>query len=51
MEMISISKEELEKMKERIRELENLEKIDFDLVKQFLKSKEDLASGRFRRLA
>lgn len=44
MEMVTIRKDEYERLKE-------LEQIDFDLVRQFISSKEDLEQGRFKRLA
>jgi len=44
METITISKEEYLHLK-------NLEKLDYDLMKQFTHSLEDLKNGRFKRLA
>ncbi len=43
-EMISISKEEYKRLKK-------LEEIDFDLIRQFKNSLEDLKKGRFKRVA
>ncbi len=43
-ETITIPKEEYTKLK-------RLEKLDFDLMRQFAKSLEDLKNGRFKRLA
>ncbi len=51
MEMVSISKAEYERMKVQIAKLEELEKIDFDLLRQFKDSLEDLKAGRIRRVA
>lgn len=44
METITIPKEEYTKLKK-------LEELDFDLIRQFSKSLEDLKEGRFKRLA
>ena len=44
METITISKEEYLHLKQ-------LEKLDFDLIRQFAHSLEDLKKGRFKRLA
>ena len=43
-ETITISKEEYGRLKK-------LEELDFDLIKQFASSLEDLKKGRFKRLA
>ena len=51
MEKVTISKEEYEKMKVRLKRLEELEKIDFDLVRQFKEGLEDLKAGRIRKVA
>ena len=51
MEMISISKDEYEKMKHQIAKLKELEEIDFDLVRQFKDSLEDVNAGKIRRVA
>ncbi len=44
MEMMSISKSEYVKLKK-------LEALDFDLIRQFSESLQDLKHGRFKRLA
>ncbi len=44
METITISKTEYKHLKE-------LEKLDFDLIRQFANSLEDLKKGRFKRVA
>lgn len=44
MEMITIPKTEYEKLKK-------LEQLDFDLIRQFACSLEDLKRGHFKRLA
>ena len=49
--MINIPKREYEKMKMQIVKLSELEKIDFDLVRQFKESLEDVKAGRIRRVA
>ena len=49
--MISISKTEYERMKHQIAKLRELEEIDFDLVRQFKDSLEDVKAGRIRRVA
>ena len=51
MEMISIPRTEYEKMKHQIARLRELEKIDFDLVRQFKDNLEDVKAGRIRRVA
>ncbi len=51
MEMIKIPKEEYERMRNELRKLKELEKIDWDLVKQFKESLEDLKEGKIRRVA
>ncbi len=51
MEMISISREEYERMKAQVAMLRELEKIDFDLLRQFKQSLEDVKAGRIRRVA
>lgn len=43
-ETVTIPREEYMKLK-------RLESLDFDLIRQFAKSLEDLKSGRFKRLA
>ncbi len=44
METVTIPKAEYEKLK-------SLEKLDFDLIRQFKNSLEDLKKGRFKKLA
>lgn len=44
METVTISKEEYERLKK-------LEQIDYNLIRQFASSLEDLKQGRFKRLA
>ncbi|MBS3099031.1 hypothetical protein J4462_02360 [Candidatus Pacearchaeota archaeon] len=51
MEMITIPKTEYERMKAQITMLRELEKIDFDLIRQFKESLEDVKTGRIRRVA
>jgi len=51
MEMISIPREEYERMRAQIAMLRQLEKIDFDLVRQFKAGLEDVKAGRIRRVA
>ena len=51
METVTISKEEYEKLKSRVEKLNELEKIDFDLLRQFKESLEDVKAGRIRRVA
>ena len=51
MEMISISRDEYERMKAQVAMLMELEKIDFDLLRQFKQSLEDVKAGRIRRVA
>jgi len=49
MEMINIPKTEYKKM--QIARLKELEKIDFDLIRQFKESLDDVKTGRIRRVA
>jgi len=49
--MITISKDEHDRMMNQIRRLRELEKIDFDLVRQFRASLEDVKAGRIKRVA
>ncbi len=51
MEMISIPKDEYERMRVQVAMLRELEKIDFDLLRQFKQSLEDIKAGRIRRVA
>ena len=49
--MINIPRTEYERMKMQLALLRKLEKIDFDLVRQFKESLEDVKAGRIRRVA
>ena len=49
--MVNIPKEEYEKMKIQLARLKNLEKVDFDLMRQFKESLEDVKAGRIRKVA
>lgn len=51
MEMVNISKEEYERMKMQIAKLRELESLDFDLLRQFKASLEDVKEGRIKRVA
>lgn len=51
MEMVSMTKDEYEKMRMQLARLKELEKIDFDLIRQFKASLEDVKAGRLRRVA
>lgn len=51
METITIPKTKYEQMKHQIARLRELEKIDFDLIRQFKDSLEDVKAGRIRRVA
>ncbi len=51
MEEVTISKEEYLKLKIAYAKLKELEKIDFDLVRQIKGSLEDLKHGRVKRVA
>ena len=51
MEMISMPRTKYEEMKHQIARLRELEKIDFDLIRQFKDSLEDVKAGRIRRVA
>jgi len=44
MEMVTVPRLEYEKLKK-------LEQLDFDLIRQFASSLQDLKTGRFKRLA
>ena len=44
METVTITKEEYERLKK-------LEQLDFDLIRQFASSLDDLKQGRFKRFA
>ncbi len=51
MEMISISKGEYERMKMQLAKLRELEKVDWELVRQFKESLEDVKAGKIQRVA
>ena len=51
MEMVNIPKARLEEMERELVRLRELEKVDFELVKQFKDSLEDLKAGRITRVA
>jgi len=51
MEMINVPKAEYEKLKAQVAVLKELEKVDFDLLRQFRNSLEDVKAGRIRRVA
>ena len=50
-ETITILKGEFEDLKKKAEKLKKLEALDFDLIRQFVSSLEDLKEGRFKRLA
>ncbi len=49
--MVEIPKEEYERLKMQVAMLRKLERIDFDLLRQFKQSLEDTKTGRVRRVA
>ncbi len=51
METVTISKQEYNDMKTKLEKLKKLEKIDFDLLRQFKESLEDVKAGRIKRVA
>ncbi|MEK6830233.1 MAG: hypothetical protein AABY15_09020 [Nanoarchaeota archaeon] len=51
MEIVKIPKEEYEKMREELKLLRELKEVDWDLVRQFKDSLEDVKAGRIRRVA
>ena len=51
MDMISIPRDDYERMKKQIAMLRQLKKIDFDLIRQFKASLNDVKAGRIRRVA
>ena len=51
MEMIKIPIARYEMMVEQVKLLEEMKKIDFDLVRQFRDSLEDVKAGRILRVA
>ena len=50
-DMVTISKDKLEELERKARELEELKKVDWELVGQFKEGLEDLKAGRIRRVA
>lgn len=48
MEMVKVPRDEYERMKAQLAMLRELEKIDFDLLRQFKTSLEDVKAGRIR---
>jgi PHD/YefM family antitoxin component YafN of YafNO toxin-antitoxin module len=51
MEMVSIPKDEYERLKMQLARLRELETLDFDLLRQLEASLEDVRAGRIRRVA
>lgn len=51
MEMVKIPKSEYERMLKELRLLKAIKKVDWDLVRQFKRSLEDIKAGRIRRVA
>ncbi len=51
MEMISIPRNEYDRMRIKLAVLRELEKVDFDLLRQFKQSLEDVRVGRIKRVA
>ncbi len=49
--MINIPKEKFLRMEQELKRLRELEKVDFDLVRQFKEGLEDLRQGKIRRVA
>ena len=49
--MVKIPKDEYERTKAKVAMLKELEKIDFDSLRQFKNSLEDVKAGRIRRVA
>jgi len=49
--MISVPRAEYEKLRAQVAMLKELEKLDFDLLRQFRGSLEDVRAGRIRRVA
>ena len=50
-EMVTIPKEKYEEMRNELMKLKKLEQIDFDLLRQFKESLEDIKAGRIKRVA
>lgn len=48
---IIISKSEYESLLQKARRLKQLEQLDYDLIRQFKDSLEDVKAGRIRRVA
>ena len=48
---IIISKSEYENLLQKARRLKQLEQLDYDLIRQFKESLEDVKAGRIRRVA
>ena len=51
METINVPKAEYERMKNELKRLKELENVDWNLVKKFKESLEDLKEGRIKRVA
>ena len=51
METITLSKEKFIEMEQELKRLRELEKIDFNLVRQFKEGLEDLRQGKIIRVA
>ncbi len=51
MEMIKIPREEYEKILTELKSLRELKEVDWDLVRQFRDSLEDVKAGRIKRVA
>ena len=51
MESITLPKDEYERILSELNRLRNLEKIDFDLIRQFKDSLEDVKEGRIKKVA
>jgi len=49
--MVSVPKDEYEKMRMQLSKLKELEALDFDLLRQFKSSLDDLKAGRIRKVA
>ncbi len=51
MEIVKIPREKYEKMLKELRLLRELKEVDWDLVRQFKDSLEDVKAGRIKRVA
>ncbi len=51
MEMVKIPREEYEKILTELKSLRELKEVDWDLVRQFRDSLEDVKAGRIKRVA